>query len=75
MNEDLQDSVSKAMKAAFQWGQIYWRQADSIYASENLKADTTKKAFDALVEKIRAEVGATPNEAVEKPGFQRKQAS
>ena len=54
--EDLQDVVSKAMRKAFQLGQIYWQQADSEYFSQNKKCDETQAKFDVLVEEVRAKI-------------------
>ena len=52
--EDLQDTVSKALRRAWQLGQTYWQQADSEYTSQHRKADETQGKFDALVEETRA---------------------
>ncbi len=52
--EDLQDTVSKALRRAWQLGQTYWQQADSEYTSQHRKADETRGKFDALVEETRA---------------------
>jgi len=46
--EDLQDSVTKALKKAFQLGQTYWQQADSESFSQNKKADETQAKFYEL---------------------------
>lgn len=56
VGEDLQDVVSKAMRKAFQLGQVYWQQADSEYFSQNKKCDETQAKFEALVEEVRAEI-------------------
>lgn len=42
-------TVETALKRAYQLGQIYWQQADSEYASQNKKADTTEQNFRSLV--------------------------
>jgi len=52
--EDLQDTVSKALRRAWQLGQTYWQQADSEYTSQHRKADETQGKFDALIEETRA---------------------
>ena len=52
--EDLQDTVSIALRRAWQLGQTYWQQADSEYTSQHRKADETQGKFDALVEETRA---------------------
>lgn len=52
--EDLQDTVSKALRRAWQLGQTYWQQADSEYTSQHRKADETQGKFDTLVEETRA---------------------
>ena len=54
--EDLQDTVSKALRRAWQLGQTYWQQADSEYTSQHRKADETRGKFDALVEETRAAI-------------------
>ena len=51
--EDLQDTVSIALRRAWQLGQTYWQQADSEYTSQHRKADETQGKFDALVEETR----------------------
>lgn len=51
--EDLQDTVSKALRRAWQLGQTYWQQADSEYTSQHRKADETQGKFYALVEETR----------------------
>lgn len=60
MNEDIQDAVSKALRKAYQLGQIYWQQADSEYYSQNKKADETQHKFDALVDEVRETIANTP---------------
>ena len=51
--EDLQDTVSIALRRAWQLGQTYWQQADSEYMRQHRKADETRGKFDALVEETR----------------------
>lgn len=52
--ENMQDTVSIALRRAWQLGQTYWQQADSEYTSQHRKADETQGKFDALVEETRA---------------------
>ena len=53
--ENMQDTVSIALRRAWQLGQTYWQQADSEYfTSQRRKADETQGKFDALVEETRA---------------------
>ena len=54
--EDLQDSVTKALKKAFQLGQTYWMQADSESLSQNKKADETQAKFYELEDETRAAI-------------------
>lgn len=53
---DLQDTVSKAMRRAWQLGQTYWQQANSDFTSQHKKADETQRKFDTLVDETRAAV-------------------
>jgi hypothetical protein len=54
---DLQDRISKAMRQAWDLGQLYWQQADSDSYLQNSKADETYKKFEALVEEVRNAIG------------------
>ena len=63
--EDLQDTVSIALRRAWQLGQTYWQQADSEYTSQHRKADETQGKFDALVEETRAALSTAAQPAVQ----------
>lgn len=61
---DLTDTVCKAMRRAWQLGQIYWQQADSESFSQQKKSETTYAAFAALLDDTRAALAsaaAQPN--------------
>lgn len=51
---DLADTVSKALRRAWQLGQTYWQQADSESFIQNKKSETTHAAFVALLDDTRA---------------------
>ena len=61
MNEDLQDTVSKAMQKAYQLGQKYWQQADSESYVQNRKSVETNAKFYALIDEVRVAIANTPN--------------
>ena len=61
--EDKADCVSKALRAAWQLGQTYWRQADSDSYSLNKMADETEAKFQKLVDKTRSEIMQAKKEA------------
>ena len=63
--EDLQDTVSIALRRAWQLGQTYWQQADSEYTSQHRKADETQGKFDALVEETRAALASAAQPAAD----------
>ncbi len=44
------EELTKALKRAYNLGQIYWQQADSEYTSQHKKADVTEAAFKELIE-------------------------
>ena len=44
------DEVTKALRQAYNFGQIYWQQADSEYMSQHKKADQTEAKFQELLE-------------------------
>ena len=44
------DEVTKALRQAYNLGQIYWQQADSEYISQHKKADQTEAKFQELLE-------------------------
>jgi len=54
--EDLQDSITKALKKAFQLGQTYWQQADSESFSQNKKCDETRAKFYELKDEAVAAI-------------------
>ena len=54
--EDKADLVSKAMRRAWQLGQIYLQQADSEYTSQHRKADETQAKFQTLVDETRTAI-------------------
>ena len=54
------DTVSKALRRAWQLGQTYWQQADSEYTSQHKKADETQRKFDQLVEETCAALATQP---------------
>jgi hypothetical protein len=54
LSDDAIDTVSKAMRQAWQLGQTYWRQADSESWTQQAKSDETQKKFEALVDETRA---------------------
>ena len=55
---DLPEMVSKALREAYNLGQMYWQQADSEYISQHKKADDTRAKFLALVEETCAALAA-----------------
>ena len=59
MNEDTIDTVSKALRRAWQLGQTYWQQADSDSYKQQDKSYDTQKKFEALVGEIRALLSAS----------------
>jgi len=67
--EDLQDSVTKALKKAFQLGQTYWQQADSESFSQNKKADETQAKFYELEDETVAAIREALAEPVQEPEF------
>lgn len=44
------EELTKALKRAYNLGQIYWQQADSEYTSQHKKADVTEATFKELIE-------------------------
>lgn len=58
--EDMQDMVSKALTTAWQLGQTFWRQADSVRHTQHVKSEQTERDFEALIESTRAALAATP---------------
>jgi hypothetical protein len=52
------DEVTKALRQAYNLGQIYWQQADSEYVSQHRKADLTEAKFKELVEATMAALEA-----------------
>ncbi len=44
------DEVLKALRQAYNLGQIYWQQADSEYISQHKKADQTEAKFQDLLD-------------------------
>jgi ribosomal protein L12E/L44/L45/RPP1/RPP2 len=53
-NIELIDTVSKAMRTAWQLGQTYWRQADSDFTSDHRRSDETQRKYDMLVQETIA---------------------
>jgi len=49
-DEMTKDEVTKALRRAYNLGQIYWQQADSEYMSQHKKADQTEAKFQELLE-------------------------
>ena len=49
-HEEIEDVVSLALRKAFQQGQTYWQQADSMSYSENKRSDLTYTKFCTLQE-------------------------
>ena len=60
--EDAQDIASKALRKAWQLGQVYWQQADSESWSENRKSDQTQAKFQTLVDDTRAAIANAKGE-------------
>ncbi len=60
--DDVVDTVSLAMRKAWQLGQIYWQQADSESIRQHRKADETQAKFQQLVEDTRAAIAAALGE-------------
>jgi hypothetical protein len=56
---DAAAQVEKALKRAFNLGQIYWQQADSESYSQNRKSDETQQRFTALVGEISSMLTAS----------------
>jgi hypothetical protein len=54
MTEEQIEAVLKALRRAWNLGQIYWRQADSEFWKQQDKSDETWKEFEALVDETRA---------------------
>jgi hypothetical protein len=52
------DEVTKALRRAYNLGQIYWQQADSEYMSQHKKADQTEAKFQELLETTSAALEA-----------------
>jgi len=46
---DKRDAVEKALRRAFNLGQIYWLQSDSEYGSQYKESYVTWQQFEALV--------------------------
>jgi hypothetical protein len=65
MTDDTIDTVSKAMRRAWQLGQTYWQQADSDSYKQQDKSDETQKKFEALVDETRALLSASKPAAPE----------
>ena len=59
MTDDTIDTVSKALRRAWQLGQTYWQQADSDSYKQQDKSDETQKKFEALVDETRALLSAS----------------
>jgi hypothetical protein len=53
-NNELIDTIFKAMRTAWQLGQTYWRQADSDFTSDHRRSDETQRKYDALVQETIA---------------------
>ena len=49
MNEEIAETLAKALRRAYHLGQTYWQQADSKSYAQNRRADETKRKLDALV--------------------------
>ena len=56
MSKDLADTVSLALRRAYQLGQTYWQQADSESYSQQDKSVLTAEKFNQLVEETRAAI-------------------
>ena len=54
--EDAADVASKALRKAWQMGQMYWQLADSEFASQWKKANQVQDKFAELVDQTRAEI-------------------
>lgn len=67
--EDMQDMVSKALTTAWQLGQAFWRQADSVRHTQHVKSEQTERDFEALIESTRAALAATPAAAPVANGY------
>lgn len=61
--ESTVEAVVKALRSAWQLGQIYWQQADSEFCSQHKKADETRDKFTALITETKAMLEAAPKEA------------
>ena len=61
MNEDLQDTVSKAMHKAYQLGQKYWQQANSESYAQNKKSIETDTKFYELIDEVMEVIANIPN--------------
>jgi hypothetical protein len=59
MTDDTIDTVSKALRRAWQLGQTYWQQADSDSYKQQDKSDETQKKFEALVDETLALLSAS----------------
>jgi hypothetical protein len=55
---DLTEKVRRAMIRAYGFGQTWWQQADSEYASENKRADVTAGRFIELTDELCAAIPA-----------------
>lgn len=64
-----EEALRAAMRKAFNFGQTYWRQADSDHVSQHKKADITRDKFIQLTEDTCAilEDAAAPVLPVEQP--------
>lgn len=58
-NDDVQDLVSLALREAWQLGQTYWQQADSVRITQQRKSVATHDKFQALIDETRAALATT----------------
>lgn len=47
--------IEAALRKAYNYGQTYWSQADSDYASQWKKSDETAREFNEFVAEVLAE--------------------
>ena len=59
-SDDVTDAVSKALRQAWQLGQLYWQQADSPSYRQNARSDETQAKFRKLVDEVRVLLQPTP---------------
>ncbi len=52
-SDDIAETMTKALRRAYHFGQTYWQQADSESYAQNRRSEETQRKFEALVNEVR----------------------